>query len=320
MPVVTLERVRDALVCPRCRGPLAGALPAGLRCASMACALSAQAFPVVAGQPALIDFDASVISRAQLESLGGTSAVERQGARGRLGAIRALATPRNHAAERCTELMRTALQGRTQRPLVLVVGGGTVGQSAEPLYADPAIDVLGFDVYASAHTSCIADGHQIPLADGSVDAVLVQAVLEHVLEPARVVAEIHRVLRADGLVYAETPFLQAVHEGPWDFTRFTESGHRWLFRAFERLDSGVVAGPGLVTSWALDHLVRGWTRSRLLGQAARLASSWLAAFDRFVPESLATDGASCVYFYGRRSEHTLTPHEIIAHYRGAQRP
>ena len=115
-------------------------------------------------------------------------------------------------------------------------------------------------------------------------------------------------------------FLQAVHEGPWDFTRFTESGHRWLFRAFERLDSGVVAGPGLVTSWALDHLVRGWTRSRLLGQAARLASSWLAAFDRFVPESLATDGASCVYFYGRRSEHTLTPHEIIAHYRGAQRP
>ena len=46
---------------------------------------------------------------------------------------------------------------------------------------------------------------------------------------------------SDGVVYAETPFLQAVHEGPWDFTRFTESGHRWLFRAFERLDSGVVA-------------------------------------------------------------------------------
>ncbi|MEQ1834248.1 MAG: methyltransferase domain-containing protein, partial [Candidatus Eisenbacteria bacterium] len=228
--------------------------------------------------------------------------------------------PRNHAAERCTELMRTALQGRKQRPLVLVVGGGTVGQSAEPLYADPVIDVLGFDVYASAHTSCIADGPQIPLAAGCVDAVLVQAVLEHVLEPARVVAEIHRVLRADGLVYAETPFLQAVHEGPWDFTRFTESGHRWLFRAFERLDSGVVSGPGLVTSWTLDHLVRGWTRSRLLGQVARLASVWLAAFDRFVPEALATDAASCVYFYGRRSEHTLTPHEIIAHYRGAQRP
>jgi 2-polyprenyl-3-methyl-5-hydroxy-6-metoxy-1,4-benzoquinol methylase len=43
--------------------------------------------------------------------------------------------------------------------------------------------------------------------DGTCDAVVVQAVLEHVLQPDVVVAEIHRVLRPDGLVYAETPFM-----------------------------------------------------------------------------------------------------------------
>ena len=37
--------------------------------------------------------------------------------------------------------------------------------------------------------------------------MLVQAGLEHVRDPWQVVAEIHRVLKDDGLVYAETPFM-----------------------------------------------------------------------------------------------------------------
>jgi len=56
------------------------------------------------------------------------------------------------------------------------------------------------------------------------DAVWIQAVLEHVLDPVRVVAEIHRVLRPGGLVYSEIPFMQEVHEGAYDFTRFRLSG------------------------------------------------------------------------------------------------
>src|SRR5205823_1246671 len=109
-------------------------------------------------------------------------------------------------------------------PTILVVGGGTVGSGTDALYRDPAVRLIAFDVYGSPMTQLIADGHQIPLRDESVDAVLVQAVLEHVLDPAKVVAEIHRVLRPNGIVYAETPFLQQVHEAAYDFTRFTESG------------------------------------------------------------------------------------------------
>ena len=78
--------------------------------------------------------------------------------------------------------------------------------------------------------------------------------LEHVLEPELVVAEIHRVLMPDGLVYAGTPFMQQVHEGPYDFMRFTESGHRWLFRRFERLASGATGGPGAAGSGLFDIL------------------------------------------------------------------
>ena len=59
-----------------------------------------------------------------------------------------------------------------------------------------------------------------------IDLVIIQAVLEHVMYPNKVVSEIYRVLKNDGLIYSETPFMQQVHEGPYDFSRFTESGHR----------------------------------------------------------------------------------------------
>lgn len=320
MPVLTLAEVRGSAVCPRCRAPLAGAAPHGLRCGSAVCELSREAFPVVGGQPALVDFVHSIVTRDGLQSRAGTSAVARHGRGGLLGPIRRIVTPPNRVSERHAAQLLETLARVAHRPVVLVVGGGTVGNGAEALYTSDHVGVLGFDIYSSPSTAFIADGHSIPLSDGSVDAVWVQAVLEHVLEPTRVVAEIHRVLRPDGLVYAETPFLQAVHEGPWDFTRFTESGHRWLFRAFERLDSGVVAGPGLVLSWAADHLWRGWARSGTAGKVARVATAWLAAFDGAIPERFATDGASCVFFFGKRSERTITPAELVAHYRGSQRP
>src|SRR4029077_1561389 len=112
--------------------------------------------------------------------------------------------PRNVA--RMLDLLGAGAAGR--RPRVLVVGGGTVGDGLDELYAERGVDLIAFDVYASPVTQFVGDGHAIPLADGSLDGVVVQAVLEHVLEPTVVANEIHRVLRTGGIVYADTPFLQ----------------------------------------------------------------------------------------------------------------
>jgi hypothetical protein len=119
-------------------------------------------------------------------------------------------------------------------------------------------------------------------------------------------------------VYAETPFLQQVHAGPYDFSRFTSSGHRYLFRAFEEIAAGPVAGPGTQLLWSVDHLVRGLLRSQLAGKLARALFSWLRLLDRLIPTAYALDGASACYFLGRRANRELTPREIIGYYRGAQ--
>jgi len=232
--------------------------------------------------------------------------------------LRRIWKPLNRVAEQNITRLLELLPDRQGR--VLVVGGGTIGNGLDGLYACGAeIQVIGFDLYASDVTQLVADAHGIPLATGSVDAVIVQAVLEHVLNPAEVVGEIHRVLTRGGLIYAETPFMQQVHAGAYDFTRFTASGHRHLFRWFTEIDSGPTAGLGTQLLWSLDHLVRGLTRSRNAGRVIRALMSWLRFLDRRVDPAYSIDGASALFFLGRRSETEINRHDIIAYYRGAQK-
>ena len=155
-------------------------------------------------------------------------------------------------------------------PQVLIVGGGGRGSGTEALYAARDIRLVGTDVYASPDVEIIADGHRLPFADASFQGVWVQAVLEHVVAPERVVAEIARVLVDGGMVYAETPFLQPVHERAYDFTRYTRSGHRWLFRRFAAAQ-GPLEAPRAASALAVGVPHQMTTRKKvvlLVGAAA----------------------------------------------------
>jgi ubiquinone/menaquinone biosynthesis C-methylase UbiE len=269
--------------------------------------------------PILVDFERSILEPAELRggAIREAPGLNRWSIDRLPRRLRSWWKPRNRVAARNVDSLLGRLRGPA--PLILVVGGGTIGNGVEAIYADPRARVLAFDVYGTPLVQLIADAHQIPLADESVDAVLVQAVLQNVLDPGQVVDEIHRVLRPNGLVYAETPFLQQVHAGPYDFTRYTSSGHRYLFRGFEEIAAGPVTGPGTQMLTSVDHLVRGLLRSELAGKLARVAFFWLRYLDRLVPTAFALDDASAYYFLGRRSQRELSPSEIVGYYRGAQR-
>jgi SAM-dependent methyltransferase len=324
MTLVPLEDVSSLLRCPRCGCELTVVADA-FRCSSTACALHTPgALPaVVGGLPVLVDLQSSIVRADDLSSVADGQSVPLTGSRRWLidrvpPALRSRWKPVNRVAAANVEMIRSLV--RKPSPLVLVVGGGTIGNGVEELYADETIRIVAFDVYPSPFVQFIADAHRIPMPTESVDAVVVQAVLEHVLDPLQVVSEIHRVLRPDGLVYAETPFLQQVHAGPYDFTRYTSSGHRYLFRDFEEIKAGPVAGPGTQLLWSVDHIVRALTRSELLGKLTRAACSWLRLLDHLVPADAAMDNAVAYYFLGRRSTRRLTPREIVEYYQGRQRP
>jgi SAM-dependent methyltransferase len=316
VPLMAMEDLERLLACPVCRSPLqrrAG----DLVCSASGCRHNTEPFPSVGVLPVLVDSANSVFDAADIVGRGGGSIVPRT--RGKVfTSVRRLLMARNKVAERSIQRLLALLGGRSPAPVVLVVGGGVIGSGLEWFYRDSAASIVGFDVYASPLVQFVADGHTIPLRDGTVDAVVVQGVLSCVLDPWQVVSEIHRVMKEDGVVYAETSFMQQVCEGPYDFVRFTESGHRYLFRKFDVVESGPVVGPGTQLMWSIDYFARSLFRSRTAGHVARAVCFWLPRLDRVFPQPYAIDDAPCVYFLGRRRTTELKPHEIVSHYKGAQ--
>jgi SAM-dependent methyltransferase len=225
--------------------------------------------------------------------------------------------------EQLIALLPSARQANGARCRVLVVGGGILGFGMEALVDCPSIELVETDVYVGPRTRLVCDAHDLPFADGAFDAVVVQAVLEHVVDPARVVAEVHRVLAEDGLVYSEVPFMQQVHEGAHDFNRWTLTGHRRLLRDFSEIEAGPLGGTGEALAWSIRYFMLSLTGDSgtarrlvsVLATAATLPLRWL---DRVVRDRPATvDGASGTYLLGRRRETPRSDVEILAGHLGA---
>ncbi|MEJ1157538.1 methyltransferase domain-containing protein [Prosthecomicrobium sp. N25] len=313
--VVDYTAITDILACPRCRTKLARDATSTLRCDNPDCEQHGRPFQVLQGVPILVDFRESVLDEEVFFRHAAGSDLPRDPSQQTVSSrAKRFLFGTNQSAERISVEMVRALGARTARPRILVVGGGEIGSGARALYAAAEVDLVGTDIYASANTTLVADGHQLPFLDGAFDGVWIQAVLEHVLDPQTVVAEIHRVLKPGGLVFADTPFMQPVHEGPYDFCRFSLSGHRWLFRRFTLIDAGYTGGPGTSARWLLGYLARALTRSSGAGRAVAAAFFWLRFFDLLAPGRFAADAASGTYFYGERSEQSIRPADAIRFY------
>ena len=316
MPTLSPDAVA-LLRCPAC----GSALERGGE--SYACGGCERTFPVVDGIPVLLDESRSLFSHADFLEQRPTTWQPTSPLRRRVSRLLPSLSRNMKAAENYAELRRLLLDDvRDRRPRVLLIGGSRVGQGMEEFAADERLDLIESDVSFGPRTSLICDAHQLPLADGSVDAVVVQGVLQALLDPQVCVAEIHRVLGPGGYVYAETPFMQQVCVARFDFTRFTHLGHRRLFRWFDEVRSGPVCGPGMALAWSYQYFLlsfveRPRTRTAVKG-FTRVTGFWLKYFDHLlIDRPGGIDAASGVYFLGRRSETPLSDGELIAQYRGA---
>ncbi|HQR70358.1 MAG TPA: methyltransferase domain-containing protein [Burkholderiaceae bacterium] len=206
---------------------------------------------------------------------------------------------------------------------VLVVGSGDGSAAYLDVAAVEGVAILETDVSLAGSARIVCDASDLPFDDGSFDMIVCQAVLEHVLEPQRCVDEMHRVLRPGGVIYATTPFMQQVHMGEFDFTRFTRSGHRWLFRNFVELDSGVATGPASVLIWSVEYFLLSWTGRlwlrRCIKALTRITLGWLTLLDPILARrQSAFDASGGFYFIGQRShDQAISAREMIAYYAGS---
>jgi SAM-dependent methyltransferase len=110
--------------------------------------------------------------------------------------------------------------------------------------------------YSGNHFVC--DLAEIPVADDRYDLVLFSQVLEHIPEPAAVLAELRRVLKPGGRIWASAPLFYEEHEQPFDFYRYTQFGLRRLFEeaGFESLEIDWLEGYFGTVSYQLDVAAR----------------------------------------------------------------
>ena len=320
MPVAHASEVSTLLRCPSCHGDLV-AEGAALRCGDDDCLAGSPGFVHAAGQPVLVDFSRSLFDLCEFRDARipdiGSHTTSTLGL-WRMKLREAMFGANEAAKAKCKDLV-SRLSGR-KRPTVLVVGGGTIGSGIAALYDQADVRIVATDVFPSAVTTLVSDAHHLPFKDASFDAIWIQAVLEHVLEPEVVVAELHRVLKSDGLVYADTPFMQQVHAGAYDFQRFSPSAHRWLFRNFSEIDAGAVGGAGVSLIWSYRYFLRALGLGNKISTALALPFFWLRFLDRFTRRRENLDAANGVFFFGMKSQASLHPKDIVAYYKTSGEP
>jgi ubiquinone/menaquinone biosynthesis C-methylase UbiE len=276
-------------------------------------------FGLTRGVPILIDDSRSVFKRAMYESKNRSSDL----AKSLKGNRWVPSASVNLSFSRMMERLHKDLK-KCVTPSILVVGAGLQGAKINNLFSSiDGVKIICVDIDVASDVSIIADAHNLPFLDSQFDAVITTAVLEHVVDPVQVVNEIWRVLKFGRYVYSEIPFMQQVHEGAYDFTRFTAGGHRRLFKKFEEIELGAVAGPGTALSWSIEYFLMSFltfknkTVKKLAKLFVRMLSFWFKYFDFVFPNRLAIlDGASCTYFYGTKSVAEATDSDIISKYAG----
>lgn len=298
------------LLCPDCHQGLKESQ------SGIVCEACHRDFPLIGGRPALFPL-ASIFNRISLDESGLK--------RSRWRNLKKYLPRYSHnlAAKRVLARFAEEMFRKGGAPVVLVIGAGTGGVGHQLLESEHLI-TLRSDIFPFEGIDILADAHGLPFQDLSIDGVVIQAVLEHVLEPERVLLEIRRVLKPDGLIYAETPFMQMVHEKAFDYTRYSDLGHRYLFRHFHEIERGMIGGPGMTLLWAWCYFLRsffsGWIGTQIGFAIGRITGFWLLWVDRLLMSSdrpSVHDAASGYYFLGKRSQSEVIDHQrLIEEFRG----
>jgi SAM-dependent methyltransferase len=196
-----------------------------------------------------------------------------------------------------------ALIERHADSLVLDAGAGK-----KPAYYD---NVVNLEIVAYDSTDVLGVVEVLPFCDGSFDAVISNAVLEHVKDPFRCAREIVRVLKPGGELYCVAAFLQPLHGYPHHYYNMSHEGLRSLFEG--ELEIGSVSVPQecrpifslawMLNSWAegLEGQVReAFLAMRVVDLIAEPSTFLQHPFVDTLPEETNLELASAVLLTGHK--------------------
>lgn len=123
-----------------------------------------------------------------------------------------------------------------QQPLILDIAPQDHAGISPYAPKDSKVDTL--DIQESSGADKIGDicERNDFISEATYDAVIFTEVLEHVSNPFRAIAEIHRILKPNGILYASSPFNFRIHGPLPDNWRISEHGWRELLKDFSEFE------------------------------------------------------------------------------------
>lgn len=311
------DRVRDLLRCPCCGGRLCHSAEL-LECVNSDCASE---FPVLNGVPILLNEANGLFDLQDNRKRLARRPNWRESIKNLVKRVVPNLTVNVRAGRNFRRLAKL-LEDVGPDPLVLLIGAGTLGDGTGELKSNRRLELLETDVVVEERTQLACDAHFLPFANESFDCVVIQAVMEYLQDPFQCVSEIHRVLKRDGLVYSEAPFLLPVHGRDHDFMRFTQVGHRRLYCHFSEISSGVCGGPASTLACSIQYFALSCIPLSQLRNSikalVRFLLFWLKYLDYVLADTKAGgDAAAGTYFLGKKSDRVRSDREILLVYRGA---
>lgn len=296
----TAEQIeRGMLVCPKTKAPLL------LRARELAAANGVR-YPLHHGVPIVIDGAAqqdylsqnngSMTAEYESQPAPIPAAVPAPPPRGWRASLRRwLDLASDHRSAESIAAYHAVVTHQPANALLISVGGG-------PQRQDPRLTNINIGPFHNV--DIVADAYCLPYADNVVDGVFCEAVLEHLEFPDRAAAEMARVLKPGGQLFAATPFLQPYHGYPNHFQNFTLTGHERLFtrQGLEIVASGVCVGPSFVLSQLTHGYLTNYCRRLMPDRLLALLLGLLRKRDDHANRHpQAADYASTTFVHARKS-------------------
>ncbi len=102
-----------------------------------------------------------------------------------------------------------------------------------PFFKEKADLYIGVDVTPTPYVDAMSTAEQLPFIDSSFDVIICTQLLEHANEPQKVIEEMYRVLKKDGIVILSTHGIWFKHAAQ-DYWRWTDLGLKRIFSPFFR--------------------------------------------------------------------------------------
>lgn len=94
---------------------------------------------------------------------------------------------------------------------------------------------IAMDIGDERPLDFLSNAEVIPIKSNTMSAIFMFELLEHVVNPFKVMKQVYRILKNDGVILASVPFLHSYHGSIENFDnyRFTWQGIRYLFKKFQ---------------------------------------------------------------------------------------